>query len=144
MTTKRGFTLIEVLISLSIFSYIFSSLIILFFQFSRGVQNVNNCSPFSILVIQKILTESDIVEVSKISKEVLFDHETLYTEENILYLFKNIEKDNFQKNKPDFQLDSCDIIFSKNLTSTSSLLNQSKCLNFQYKNGAAQTICALK
>jgi len=140
----KGFTLIEVLISLSIFAYVFLSITVLFFQFSKSVHGTNKCSSFSLILIQKILTESDNVEFDSTSSEIYFDNKTLLSNLNKLYLFKNLEKDNFQKNKLDYQLDSCAVSFRKNSTSTDPLLNPLKCIDFQYKNGIVQTICALK
>lgn len=140
----KGFTLIEVLISLSIFLYVFSSLMILFFQFSKGVHGNEKCSSFSFVLIQGVLTENENIQVSSTNDGVVFDNQTLQAEAGALYLFKNSEKDEFVKNKTNFQLDSCDVSFSKNLTTTTPLINVSKCIDFQYKHGSPQTICALK
>ncbi len=144
MTKKRGFTLIEVLISLGIFAYVFSSLMILFFQFSKNTTGEEKCSPFTLILIQKILTEDMMMQVTSTTKMVLFDSETLWAESNALYLFKNTKEDEFLRNKNDFQLDSCDVSFYINSNITAPLLNTSKCLDFQYKRGSSQTICALK
>ncbi len=144
MIRKKGFTLIEVLISLSIFAYVFSALIILFFQFSKGTTKTEKCSSFSLILIQKILTESDNVIVSLDGSEVILDDQTLYNELETLHLFKNTKIVDFQKNKSEYQIDSCNVLFSKNTTSTSPLLNVQKCINIKYKQGKASTVCALK
>lgn len=136
MTKNNGFTLIEVLISLSIFTYVFSSLMILFFQFSKSIHNTGKCSSFTFILIQKILTEANDIQVATTS--VVLDDQTLLSEQNALYLYKNME------NKTNFQLDSCDVTFSKNSTTTIPLLNPLKCVDFRYKHGSSQTICALK
>lgn len=141
---RNGFTLIEVLISLAIFSYVLSSLIILFIQFSKGYENTGVCSNFSLLIIQKILTESDSLIVASTSDEVDMDDSILKFDNQGLYLFKVSEKNDYLKNKPNYLIDSCVVSFAKNSTSTNQLFNNSKCLDFQYKKGTLQTICALK
>ncbi len=144
MKIKRGFTLIEVLISLSIFAYVFSALIILFFQLSKGMDGTGKCSSFSFIIIQKVLTETSSMQVATSGLEATFDNQILLAEPTALYLYEKSELNNFLENKSDFQLDSCNVKFSKNSTTTINLVDPSKCLDFKYEQGATQTICALK
>ncbi len=136
MIKNKGFTLIEVLISLAIFTYAFSALIILFFQFSKSTIKTSKCSAFSFVLIQKLLTEAGGIQVASTS-EVVLDNQVLHSEQNGLYLLN-------QSEGTDFQIDSCDVLFSTVSTSTNPLLNNSKCLKLEYKQGGGETMCALK
>ena len=144
MKNIKGFTLIEVLISLGIFVYVFSGLMILFIQFSKNHTTTEKCSPFTFLLIQKKLTETDSLEISSTSDEVYFDTEVLRAEGNALYLFKAADKGIFLNDKSKYQIDSCATSFLKSSTSTLELLNNSKCVDFQYKQAKNQTVCALR
>ena len=136
MKVKSGFTLIEILISLGIFSYVFSGLMVLFLQFSKSHNPPDKCSSFSFLLIQKALTESDNLDVASSGDEVSFDNKILKSEANSLYFY--------EKDEDAFKIDTCSASFSKNSTTTSPLLETSKCLDIQYEHSSTQTVCALK
>ena len=144
MIKNKGFTLIEVLISLSIFIYIISAIIILFFQVSKKSSNAEKCSSFTYIFIQKMLTNEGGLDISLDNKEAYIGNQILLSENNALYLYKKDDVENFLNKKSSYQLDQCEVLFNKIATTTSPLLDNSKCLGFQYKNGSAQNIYALK
>lgn len=69
----RGFTLIEVLMSLGLFMYFFTAIIVVYFNFSDNLISISKnsqCSDFSNIIIQKVLTDADSFVISTTSDEV--------------------------------------------------------------------------
>lgn len=144
MIRKRGFTLLEVLISLSIFMCVFSAILNLFFQFSSGNNDSPKCSAFTFILIQRFLTEGSSLIVSSSTDEAYVDDLVIHSEVGGLYFFKNKERQDFLKDKNNFQADKCHVLFVKNDTSINPVFNNSKCLDIKYQNNTNQVICALK
>lgn len=126
---KSGFTLLEVIISLSIFTYVFSSLMLLFLQFSKNNTSHGKCSSTTFIYLQKIITEESLA-VSTSSNEIIFESKTLIGDVSGLYLSNN-------------KLDDCIVTLSKTTLATSTILNPLKCLSLKYINGTSDIICAL-
>jgi prepilin-type N-terminal cleavage/methylation domain-containing protein len=166
-----GFTLIEVIISIALFVYIMSTVVYLYVIFNGNVlvnQKRSDCSSFSKIMIQKLLTTSDFLEISTSSDKVSFknigsnEYQILQAENSNLYLIKSEDILVFStstdaasnQNKKEFQLSHCGggkISFQNHNTTifqTPSLINSSKCIDLKLTNNisaaySTETICAL-
>ncbi|MEI8062228.1 MAG: prepilin-type N-terminal cleavage/methylation domain-containing protein [bacterium] len=155
----KGFTLIELVLSLALFSYIFVGLMTLLLQFSKGYsQPTSVCASNIILELQIVLTNNDSFQIASTTDEVVFSpsNEVLKIETDSLYLLNTSDRDAFNatSSKDEYKIGNCgsdQMRFSKNTslfqnttnTILSHYIDPLRCLDIVSKNNT-QTICALK
>ncbi len=112
----KGFTFIEIILSVSIFIYVFVNIMSIYINFSTiylKTINTAHCSSFSMLLIQNLLTNIDGFIIASSSEQVSinqygFETEILVVINGSLYLYDKNESNNFLSgNMKDYKLDYC-------------------------------------
>jgi prepilin-type N-terminal cleavage/methylation domain-containing protein len=139
---KRGFTLIEIILALGIFTYVFSGIMLLFFQFSRTMHPEKTCSHFTFVIIQNALTESNSLLVS--TSSIVLDDLHILSENSSLYIYRLKDSLRFQENKTEFQIDNCNVHFAQSDALPALLFKKEKCVDIVDSHEKINTVCGLK